>query len=150
MGNPIVQAAQFADLQDIALLEQQCFADPWSHSLLLESWQQPNTHFFVAKIQNEVVGYVGVMTVLESADLLNLAVAEKYRRQGIAVALLQQVESFLQQLKVEVLHLEVRNSNVAAITLYERLGFCRIAQRPRYYADGETAAIYEKAIQSMI
>ena len=80
-----------------------------------------------------VLGYIGSQSVLGEADMMNLAVSEDHRRQGIAQALVQALMEQLKQKDVYRLTLEVRVSNGSAISLYEKLGFRQIGRRPNYY-----------------
>ena len=81
-----------------------------------------------------VLGYVGSQTVLGEADMMNLAVGAEHRRQGIAAALVNALCAALRTEKgADVLTLEVRDSNEAAIRLYAALGFTEIGRRPNYY-----------------
>ena len=81
-----------------------------------------------------VAGYIGSQTVLGEADMMNVAVSPAYRRQGIGRALvLALCEALKTQMQATVLTLEVRDSNAAAIALYEDLGFTQIGLRKNYY-----------------
>lgn len=71
------------------------------------------------------------------AELLNLAVAPPYRRQGLATRLIRHFFLF----SPGRWFLEVRETNLAAIHLYEKAGFVRISRRPGYYPDSGEAAI---------
>lgn len=77
--------------------------------------------------------------VADEGELLNLAVAPSARRQGLARQLLEALHQL-----TGVWHLEVRQSNTAAIALYESCGYQCIGERPRYYSDGETALLYSR------
>lgn len=91
----------------------------------------------VAVVDDVVVGYLLSWHVVDEVHLLNVAVSADVRRQGHGDAL---VRSLIEEAEAEAaarVLLEVRASNVPAITLYERLGFERFHVRPRYYADGE-------------
>lgn len=91
----------------------------------------------VATVHDRVVGYLLSWHVVDEVHLLNVAVAVEHRRQGLGEALVRSlVEEAVADASAKIL-LEVRASNVPAITLYERLGFERFHVRPRYYADGE-------------
>ena len=74
------------------------------------------------------------LTVLGEADMMNLAVGAEHRRQGIAAALVNALCAALRaENGAELLTLEVRDSNEAAIRLYAALGFTEIGRRPNYY-----------------
>jgi ribosomal-protein-alanine N-acetyltransferase len=82
-----------------------------------------------------VVGYVCFWIVFEEFRLMNLAVSRSARRQGIGQTLLNHALSIGQQHGASRALLEVRRSNRAALTLYERTGFCRTAVREQYYTN---------------
>ncbi len=117
----------------VASLEQLCFSDPWSPGAIASELQNPLSYWLVAMDGPELAGYVGSQSVLGWADMMNLAVAPKYRRQGVAKALVEQLEEGLRQQGVSCLTLEVRNGNEAAIALYRQLGFVQVGCRPNYY-----------------
>ena len=93
----------------------------------------------------KVLGYVGSQTVLEEADMMNIAVDETCRRRGIARAL---VEELVLQLPAYCLTLEVRVSNAPAIGLYHSLGFVQVGLRKNYNRNPrEDALILRKEIE---
>lgn len=86
-----------------------------------------------------VVGYALFWHVVDELQLLNVAVAERARRQGLGRALVRDLLAYGRTQGAARVLLEVRASNAAAIALYEGLGFTRFNVRERYYADGEDA-----------
>ena len=120
-------------VQQIAQLEQQCFSDPWSENSIASELDNALSYWLVAEDNGVIAGYVGSQSVLDGADMMNLAVAPAYRRQGIGQALVTALIDYLQQKGIIVLLLEVRVSNDPAIALYQRLGFQQIGRRPNYY-----------------
>ena len=121
------------DIAQVAALERACFSDPWPESVLARELENELSLWLVAKENGEVVAYVGSQSVLDEADMMNLAVRETARRQGIAKALVQALCRELSQKGVQSLTLEVRDSNEPAIRLYEALGFTQVGKRPNYY-----------------
>ena len=118
----------------IAALEAACFSDPWPESILQQELENPLSLWLCTMDGDTVAGYVGSQTVLGEADMMNLAVSPAYRRQGLGRALvLALCESLRQKMQATVLTLEVRDSNAAAIALYEDLGFTQIGLRKNYY-----------------
>ena len=85
----------------------------------------------------EVVGYVLFWHVVDEIHLLNVAVAPMARRFGIGRTLVEAVIAYARAHAAAKILLEVRASNVAALALYDRLGFTRFNVRERYYSDGE-------------
>lgn len=114
----------------VAELEKQNFSEPWSENSVRGELTNKLALWLVALDGEEVVGYVGSQTVLGEADMMNIAVADSHRRQGIARKL---VEELICQLDAFQLTLEVRASNAPAIALYEALGFRQVGLRKNYY-----------------
>ena len=114
----------------VAELEKMCFSDPWSENSVASELKNPLSYWLVALDGEVVVGYVGSQTVLQEADMMNIAVADSHRRQGIARLL---VEELIRQLDAYQLTLEVRASNAPAIALYASLGFFQVGLRKNYY-----------------
>ena len=114
----------------VAELERLNFSTPWDEASVRSELTNKLALWLVALDDGEVVGYVGSQTVLQEADMMNVAVADSHRRRGIARAL---VEELIRQLDAYQLTLEVRESNVAAISLYESMGFHQVGLRKNYY-----------------
>ena len=117
----------------IAALEKICFSDPWSETSISSELNNPLSLWLVALDNDRVVGYVGSQTVLDGADMMNIAVDPAYRRQGVAAELIERLETALKSKGVICLTLEVRASNAPAIALYDKLGFAIVGRRPNYY-----------------
>ena len=117
----------------VAALEQICFSDPWSENSVRSELSNELSLWLVALDGDTVAGYVGSQAVLDEADVMNVAVAPDYRRQGVARALLTGLQEALKAKFVHCLTLEVRASNHPAIALYESLGYLQVGCRPNYY-----------------
>lgn len=117
----------------IAALEKICFSDPWSETSISSELNNPLSLWLVALDNDRVVGYVGSQTVLDGADMMNIAVDPAYRRRGVAAELIERLETALKSKCVICLVLEVRASNAPAIALYDKLGFAIVGRRPNYY-----------------
>ena len=114
----------------VAELEKQNFSEPWPEIAVRSELTNKLSLWLVALDGETVVGYVGSQTVLQEADMMNIAVAGTHRRRGIARLL---VEELIRQLDAYQLTLEVRASNAPAIALYEKLGFTQVGLRKNYY-----------------
>lgn len=125
----------------MAALEQECFSDPWSENAFLSEAENPLALWLVAMDGDQLAGYVGSQSVLGWADMMNVAVAPCYRRQGIGRELTQRLISLLQEEKVSCLTLEVRVSNKPAIKLYEQMGFVEVGRRKNYYHNPKEDAL---------
>ena len=114
----------------VAELEKQNFSEPWPEIAVRGELTNKLALWLVALDGETVVGYVGSQTVLQEADMMNIAVADSHRRRGIARML---VEELIRQLDAYQLTLEVRVSNAGAIALYDSLGFTQVGLRKNYY-----------------
>ena len=114
----------------VAELEKQNFSEPWPDIAVRSELTNKLALWLVALDGETVVGYVGSQTVLQEADMMNIAVADSHRRRGIARML---VEELIRQLDAYQLTLEVRASNAGAIALYDALGFTQVGLRKNYY-----------------
>ena len=117
----------------IAVLEKMCFHDPWSINSISSELNNPLSTWLVAVEDGVVCGYVGSQSVLDGADMMNIAVHPDYRKQGIAYNLVDKLIGLLKAKNVISLSLEVRVSNENAINLYHKMGFEVIGRRPGYY-----------------
>ena len=130
-----------AHTDQIAQLEKVCFSDPWSEKSIASELTNPLSLWLVALDEDKLVGYIGSQSVLDGADMMNIAVDPAYRNQGIAMRLITQLITQLKEKGVICLALEVRASNAAAIALYKKLGFQTVGRRPNYYRNPKEDAI---------
>ena len=130
-----------SDVPAVAELERKCFSDPWSERSVAAELENPLSLWLVALLGRTVVGYVGSQSVMEQADMMNIAVNPDYRRQGIAESLIERLVSELKDKQVSSLTLEVRASNAPAIALYRKLGFSQVGKRPNYYRNPREYAL---------
>lgn len=132
------------DLGEIAVLETQCFGDPWKEKDFQSVYALPIAHGVVVEEDGKVIGYAIATFLFEDGEILNVAVSPNYRRQGLAKRLLSWLEERAESLNVERLFLEVRVSNDSAKALYVGYGFEKISVRKKYYENGEDALVMQK------
>ena len=128
-------------VSQVAQLEKLCFSDPWSENSVASELKNPLSLWLVAEVDGAVAGYVGSQTVMDETDMMNIAVHPDYRRQGIAIALIEALIDGLKQKGSHCLTLEVRASNENARSLYEKQGFCEVGIRKNYYRNPKEDAI---------
>ena len=134
-------------MPQIAEIETLCFSDPWSEKSVASELNNRLSLWLVALDGDTVAGYVGSQSVLDEADMMNIAVHPDYRRQGIGRDLVLALAEALQKKGIRGLMLEVRQSNAPAIALYEQLGFQQVGMRPNYYRNPkENALILRKEL----
>lgn len=127
-------------------IEQVSYPTPWKREHFLQEIHSHTSFPYVAAIDELVVGYVCLMSLFEEAQILNIAVAPQQRGRGVARMLMELAVSTARERGAEVLSLEVRESNAAAIRLYEAFGFVRYFVRKGYYEGKEDALLMEKML----
>ncbi len=139
----IFRLMELTDVEAVAALEAENFSEPWSANAFMEEIQKESSIYMVAYDAETLVGICGLVTSFDEGEVLNVSVRKEYRQQGIA---LQMLQCLLEEaLKKGIRHftLEVRERNVPARTLYEKLGFVCEGIRPNFYRNPtENAAIY--------
>ena len=106
---------------------------PWSAAIWRGELSSPYGLYLVIEDRGEVFGQIGVRHILGELHITTIAVRPEYRRRGHARALIGAALAAFPD--ASHVHLEVRPTNVEAITLYESLGFRETGRRPRYYGD---------------
>lgn len=121
------------DIPAVHEVEVQSFSIPWSEKAFEESLGYSHAIFLVAEWNGSIAGYVGMYQVFHEGDIINVAVAQKYRRMGVGKALMQGIISVAAERGIQNLTLEVRESNQAAIHLYSSFGFISAGIRKDFY-----------------
>ncbi len=132
------------DLDGLVVIERACFGehghpDAMSDELA-RSWARVHVSVHEAR---GVLGYVTVWRVADEIEVIQVGTRPDARREGHARALLTRVIDEATREGAARALLEVRPSNVSAVTLYRSLGFEVLARRERYYDDGEDAFVME-------
>lgn len=144
----VIEKMNSSHITAIAEIERECFSTPWSENSLKEELENPNARFFTAVSDGRVIGYAGMHTVLGENYIDNIAVTEAYRKRGVAGALLKKLEAVAVDENGEFISLEVRETNTAAIGLYEKNGYIRVGIRRNFYQKPtENAVIMTKEIK---
>lgn len=130
-------------LNDVAELERTCFSNPWSRNMLAEELENACSAFLVAldAENGSVVGYAGLLAVVDEGCITKMAVRPDCRRGGVAGQLLDVFIRFAEGSGLAFLTLEVRESNYAAIALYGSRGFRGEGRRKNYYDHPKEDAI---------
>ena len=128
-----IRDMEMADVDPVWRLEQQVFPDPWPKTAFREQIDGAGWGAVVAEVNGRVVAYGCYFVVDIEAHLTNIAVAPEYRRKSVAKRLLDTILERATEAGCDYLLLEVRQSNTAARTFYEKHGFTVLYQRPNYY-----------------
>ena len=121
-------------LDELERLERICFSRPWSKRMLGEELENQCAAFLVAEDESgKVLGYAGLLVMMDEGYITNVAVFPEYRRLGVAAKIIEVYMNFAKANQLAFLTLEVRPSNAAAIALYQRFGFEEVGRRKNYY-----------------
>jgi len=120
------------DMDAIMEIEPHIYSHPWSRGNFVDSLNSGYSAW-VLESGGEIIGYALMMMVLDEAHLLNLSIAKPYQKQGLGRLLLEHMIRIAKEKKALNMFLEVRQSNIAAIALYEAIGFNEMAIRRGYY-----------------
>jgi [ribosomal protein S18]-alanine N-acetyltransferase len=133
-----------ADLDEVLAIESVSYPHPWKTVHFLDELNSPYSFPLVAmNPEGAVLGYLCPMLVLDEGHILNVAVGLPYRGKHVGKLLVEQVLTDCRARGASFVSLEVRVSNLAAITLYARLGFIETGRRKNYYENGEDAILME-------
>lgn len=122
-----------SDIHQIAMLEEKYIPNGWSERSFENFLKNNNIIILKAVFENEIIGFLNGSFVLDEGELLNIAIDESFRRQGIAKNLLENLESYFTEKKVKKIFLEVREKNISAVNFYIKNGFLKNGLRKNYY-----------------
>lgn len=125
--------ATLKDLTQINDIHNKIFPlDPLTN--LVQELQSNNDVYYLA-IDEEVMGYISFKCVIDECDMMYFAIDQDYQNQKIGQKLLNYAINELKQSRIKVITLEVRESNISAISVYKKLGFKNVSIRKKYYTD---------------
>lgn len=133
----VIQKGEAKDAEPMAVIERASFSDPWSVESFRGMLALPAAHCLCAWDAEAdtpvLIGYLILLAIAPEVEIANLAVTSSCRGQGVGRALMEQGFRLMREKGCDRFFLEVRESNSAARTLYERLGFVQTGRRKRYY-----------------
>jgi len=134
------------DLKSILAIENLSFQCPWGRISFEGELSCQNALGYVVKsteteMEEQIIAYSFLRRIADELHILKIAVTPARREQGVATWILNRCFTMGAQQGADAIHLEVRPSNVPAVTLYEKLGFKEIGRRPNYYMDSKEDAL---------
>ena len=123
------------DIDAIVRVENACFSTPWSiDAIKHEICENKLADFMIACAEeNDIIGYIGIWTLLDECQINKIAVMPEKRKIGIGKTILNHVIELTRDMGVKSWYLEVRESNTAAQALYRSAGFSSVGTRKNYY-----------------
>ncbi|OGT47927.1 MAG: ribosomal-protein-alanine N-acetyltransferase [Gammaproteobacteria bacterium RIFCSPHIGHO2_12_FULL_38_11] len=130
------------DLPDIQHILQNTLSD-WTPSIFQDCF---NDHYYnwIIRDNNKPAGFITVKNNHDHWEIMQIVIDKNYQQQGLATKLVEYTIKQAKKLSVEKIQLEVRRSNTAAISLYQKCGFQKVGIRKKYYKDGEEAILMDK------
>ncbi len=116
------------------------FDNFWTYTIFENELKNPNSKYFVALLDNEIVGFAGIWKAVDDIHITNIVTKITKRHMGIASKLLENLINIAKNEKLN-LTLEVKQSNINAIKLYEKYNFKKVGLRKNYYGQNENAII---------
>ena len=150
MSTLTIRPARLYDVPAIARIERASFTHPWSaEEITRDVIENERAFVAVAELDGETAGYADMWIIADEAQLYNIAVAPEFRGRGIGSIILRYMAEKAESMGCAVMLLEVRRSNVPAVSMYRREGFRESGIRKGYYAeDYEDAILMDKEIKA--
>lgn len=107
-----------------------------------EFYVSPNRIYLVATNEENVVGYIGVLDIIDDYNIVGIAIKEGFQRKGIGTKLLKSLIKIANNHQVQTLSLEVDEKNEKAIKFYKKIGFEVTNTRKNYYKDNDALIMW--------
>ena len=125
------------DLYKIKNILESEFDSFWNYSIFKSELENPNSIYFILQKDDEIIGFIGVLIVLDEADITNIVIKQNYRGNGYSKILLKHIINYCKLNKIKKINLEVNSNNSKALNLYKTFGFNQVGCRKKYYIDGD-------------
>ena len=144
----IVSKIQFFEEQIIQIYQKMnqafTYGAPWTLEQFMADLNSATTNYLFLEVQEELVGFISYRQILDEVEIDEVLIFKEYQHQGFGSQLMQKILKVASEKQVQTIFLEVRQSNLPAIHLYEKCGFKQIAKRKNYYQHPvEDAWIYQ-------
>ena len=140
-NNLIIRPMTMDDVDEVYIVEEDCFVDPWSKESIRKDLKNNLARYLVAQLDDKIVGYVGIWFVVDEGHITNVAVHSDYRGKKIGDKLVKEMVELCKENNIVAMTLEVRASNIVAQNLYKKYGFKMGGIRKEYYSDNKEDAI---------
>ena len=124
------------DIEAVMQVEQDIYEFPWTDKIFSDCIRV-GYHCWMALQQQEVVGHAVISVTTGESHMLNLSIARLYQRRGFGKQFIEFLIEQAQEKQAQTMLLEVRPSNIAAISCYNSTGFNEIGLRKNYYPAAE-------------
>ena len=118
----------------------------WTYDVLQEELNNPNSEYFVAKLENNILGFAGIWKAVDDVHITDIVVKKSNRQTGIGSKLLEKLIQTAKSQNFNSITLEVNEHNQPAINLYLKYGFKNVGFRKKYYNNKDNAIIMTKEL----
>ncbi len=129
------------DIDSISPNFEEDFDKFWNINNLKNDFENPNATYFIAKLDDEIVGFAGILKICDEANIMNIVTKTNKRHLGVGEKLLKELIFSAKKQKLKSITLEVNVNNYPALHLYEKFNFKRIGLRKKYYNNTDDALI---------
>lgn len=138
-----VREMTWDDLDQVMVIENENFSVPWTEMGFFTYLMRSDALFLVAEDEEteEIAGYCGIIMAADEGDITNVSVKKSLQGKGIGTMLVEELAKRMLEQEIKMIFLEVRQSNKAALALYEKQGFEHMGIRKNYYSDPVEDAI---------
>ena len=138
-----IKEMTLSDFEKIKEILQTDFDEFWTPSILKSELESDLSKYIVAKQENQIVGFAGVIILPDDVEITNIVTKKSERKKGIGKLLLDKLIQMAFELEKDI-SLEVNEKNEAAINLYKKAGFKEVGIRKKYYNGIDNAIIMTK------
>jgi len=143
----LLRGMEKEDIDAIIEGEEIVFGQSMGKDFLLSELEiNPFSQYIVLEVDGKVSGYIGLW-ITDNVQVMNFYVLPEYQKMGFGTMIMEFVIKVCLASKVKALTLEVRESNIKAIKLYERFGLKKASIRKAYYNNGEDALLMERVFE---
>ena len=139
----MISEMNLQDLENIKDCLLTDFDNFWSYNILKQELENGKSKYFVIKQENEIVGFAGIMLIIDEVTIMNIVVKKDKRNLGIGSLLLEKIIGYSKIHNATSITLEVNEKNIPAIKLYEKYGFKQVGIRKKYYNNEDNAILMD-------
>lgn len=130
-----IREMQEQDASRLYEIGQACGLGSWSLESYINEYNNPIAKYLVVEAEDQVVGFAGIWCVVDEAQVMNVGILGEYRQNGLGTLLMEALVNAARVQGCSCMTLEVKETNMAAICLYKKMGFSATSIRENYYPD---------------
>lgn len=139
----MISEMNLLDLENIKDCLLTDFDNFWSYNIFKQELENGKSKYFVAKQENEIVGFAGILLIIDQVNIMNIVVKKDKRNFGIGSLLLEEIIRYSKIHNATSITLEVNEKNIPAIKLYKKYGFKQVGLRRKYYNNEDNAILMD-------